>query len=297
MINMVIIRRLLFVLTMGLLTLHGLAQENTLRSGDPPLANQIVVEVVDDVTVNIIAESATVFPSAGVIVRNLYTGATETVTARFDGSFEVAISGTEMMPYQVNAIRILPQTIGAILPGVGTIVYPDYANLRDGQPIPFAIGGQLSYGADVWFAEGRINQVNFNVGDEVSLTMNVRLFVSDADPTLPYTMHGQVALRRLFDENGRQLSTAIGAGYNWSSELTPTGLPILGRYVSDTLIAEAETERLFVDEETGELSFHLNFMTTLPDDLPAGIYVPVFIGQAAIADSQTFDWYANSTLR
>ncbi|MDQ7026296.1 MAG: hypothetical protein Q9P44_12160 [Anaerolineae bacterium] len=286
-------RRLLAMIVIGLLTVTGLAQENRLQQGDPPLAAHISVTTLDDMTVTITGESGAVFASAGVIVRNLYTGATETTIAAGNGSFEVTISGTDRMPYQVNAIRTLPQTITTPLVGVGTIVYPDYSNLREGQAIPFAIGGQISYGAEVWFAEGRINQLTFNADDDLSLTMTVRLFVAAADSALPYTMRGQIALRRLFDENGRQLSTAIGAGDNWSSELTPTGLPILGRYVADTLIAETTTERLFVDEETGELSFRFDFAAIIPDDLPIGIYVPVFRGQASIADSEAFDWYAN----
>jgi hypothetical protein len=291
--NTAIIRRLFLILVVGLLTLPGLAQENTLQAGDPPIASQITVTEVDDVTVNVIGEAGAVFPSAGVIVRNIYPGATVTTIAIGDGSFEVAVSGTEQMQYQVNTVQTLPQTIIDPLPGVGTIVYPDYGNLREGQPIPFAIGGQLAYGAAVWFGEGQINQLNFNAGDELSLTLNVRMFLPVSESTPSYTMRGQLALRRLFDENGRQLSTAIGAGDDWSSELTPTGLPILGWHVPDTIIAQAETERLAVDEETGEVSFRLEFTATIPDDLPAGIYVPVFTGQTAIADSEPFDWYAN----
>jgi hypothetical protein len=291
--NTAIIRQLVLILAIGLLTLHGLAQENTLRVGDPPLASQITVTEVDAVTVNVVGEARAVFASAGVIVRNLYTGATATTIATGNGSFEIALSGTDGMPYQVNAVQTLPQTIIDPLPGVGTIVYPDYGSLREGQPIPFAIGGQLAYGAAVWFGEGQINQLNFNAGDELSLTTNIRMFLPVSESTPSYTMRGQIALRRLFDENGRQLSTAIGAGDNWSSELTPTGLPILGRHVPDTLIAAAETERLRVDDETGEASFRLEFTATIPDDLPAGIYVPVFTGQTAIADSEPFDWYAN----
>jgi hypothetical protein len=281
----------ILILYLGLFVIHPHAQD--LQEGDPPLASKITVETATDITVTIIGEEGAVFPSAQVAIRNLYTGATEFVQARANGSFEAVISGLPLMPYQVNLARSYPtheRDSYDMLPGIGTIIYPNYDSLNN---LPFTFGGQLSHGTGVYFAEGRINQLRFNTGDAFKMTLNIRFFIEDLDTSIPFTMIGNIGFRRLFDENGKQLSTAIGSGDDWSSELTPTGLPILGRTVPDMLLATASTDRLSVDEETREISFSFTFEASIPDDLAAGIYVPVFTGQSSIGNSEPFDWYAN----
>lgn len=286
-------KRILWILILYFALMLIQLQAQDLQEGDPPLASKINIETDTDVTVTILGEEGTVFPSAQVAIRNLYTGAIEFVQARANGSFEATISGLPLMPYQINVARTFPtheRDTYDILPGIGTIIYPNYNFLNS---LPFAFGGKLSHGAGVYFAEGRLNQVRFNAGDNFNMTLSIRFFVDDLDTSLPLTMLGNIGLRRLFDENGNQLSTAIGSGDDWSSELTPTGLPILGRTVPDIPLATVSTERIFVDEEMGELSFRLSFEASIPEDLAAGIYVPVFTGQAAIGNSEPFDWYDN----
>ena len=286
-------KRLFGIIVLYVAMLVNFSQAQDLQEGDPPLADRITIEADSDTTVSIIGEEGAVFPSAQVAVRNLYTGATEFVQASFNGSFEATVSGLDLMPYQVNVARSYPtneRDSYDILPGVGVIIYPEYGSLNN---LHLAFGGQLSHGAGVYFAEGRINQVRFNAGDDFTMNLTFHFFIEDFDTDIPFTMIGNIGLRRIFDENGKQLSTAIGSGDDWSSELTPTGLPILGRTVPDISLATDSTERISVDEETGEISFSLSFEANIPDDLADGIYVPVFTGQAAIGSSESFDWYDN----
>lgn len=275
-----------------------------LTAEDPPYAPLIAVTQQDGQTVVIRGEAGAVFPAAQVAVRNVYTGDTVFASAAANGSFQATLNGTDAMPYQVNTARAYPlaeRDTYNLIPGSGVIVYPPTIAENN-----FSIGGELSYGASYWLADGTLNALNYEPGDEFSLALNARLFAPDSDPSLMYTLRGELALRRLFDAEGRALATDAGAGMGWSSELL-LGLPVLGHTQPDTPLAQSEpvhTQATFPpDEEAteeptsetiipGEITVSLELSGTMPEAAP-GWYGLVFSGTAAIGDSQPFDWYAN----
>lgn len=265
-----------------------------LQAGDPPLVERISLIALDDApyAVLITGEAGAVFPSAQVAVRNIYTGATIYTQANFDGSFSATVAGIANLPYQIQVDTRFDQSITPeTLSGIGVVLHPPYEQIF-GQGIPFGLGGNLSYGAGTWYAEGTINAVDFAQGDTASISLDVAFLIDDFDPSLDYVMRGELGFRRYFDENGTQLSTAIGTGNDWSSELTSTGLPILGRIVPDTFIADAITDDILIDETTGIVTFSFEFESSL-DDLLSGIHAPVFIGEVSVNGSEFVDWDAN----
>ncbi len=268
-----------------------------LTADDPPFAPLISFVQETETTVTVSGEAGAVFPAAQVAVRNVYTGETVYASAAANGSFQATLNGTDAMPYQVNSARAYPLAEREnydTIPGAGVIVYPDM--LAEDH---FSIGGEVSYGASYWLADGEINALNFDPGDDFSLTLDVRLFAPDSDPSLEYTFWGSLSLLPLFDAQGHLL----GSGENWSAQLV-AGLPILGVSVADIPLMQAEpvqVQAAFPTEEDnsdetiipGEIAFTLDFSGALPDNVVPGGYVLVFTGSAAVGDSQPFDWYAN----
>ncbi|MEL6524451.1 MAG: hypothetical protein AAFQ07_01965 [Chloroflexota bacterium] len=262
-----------------------------LPRGAAPRADFITVTPTETPFVVIVAgsEGAT-FPSAQVAVRNLYTGDVTYGQANFNGSFSLTTAGLADMPYQVQTATVFDQiTPPENLEGVGVIVHPRY------QPTAlagtaFAIGGTYAYDAGTWLADGTLNTLTPDSDDDINLTLNVSLFDADIVPNQTYRFRGQLALRRIFDENGVQLSTARNAGSAWSSERTTTNIPIIGREVPDILLSETVTDQVMFKSETGVLSFTFFFGGRLPADMPAGIYMPVLIGQVSIGDSAFETW-------
>lgn len=275
-----------------LFALHLHAQDETrpLRAGDPPLASRIAVSDDDGRTVRISGEAGAVFAGAQVAVRNGYTGETVFVSARGDGSFQATLGGTAAMPYQVNAASSFPPAERdryVVLPGAGTMLHPAQSGAQD-----FAIGGQLSYGGALWYGRGSMDETAFVAGDAFSLSLEVDLLVPEADFSLDYGIGGQLLLRRLFDADGQPLSAGFAA-QDWSSERTETGLPIVGLQSAAVPLAEATARRVFVDDEAGEVRAALRFEAAFPAAIPDGLYGLLLRGQATIADSDPFDWYAN----
>ncbi|GAB5493478.1 MAG: hypothetical protein Phog2KO_36930 [Phototrophicaceae bacterium] len=290
------------ILTLSLLIVQISAQEDEpseiiLDVGDPAIAERINImpSETDPYSVLILGDIGSVFPSAQVAIRNLYTGATVYAQANFDGSFSATISGIQQMPYQVNTDTRFDQTLNPEnLSGIGVVVHPNYDTSSDG--IPFGLGGSLAYGAGTWYADGVINAVDFSQGDTLSLSLDVTFLIDNFDPNLDYVMRGELGFRRYFDENGQQLSTAVGTGNTWSSELTATGLPILGGTVPDIALTETSTDDITIDETTGAITFSLEFETDFPDDLLTGRHLPVFSGSLSVNNSEFVDWTANRIL-
>lgn len=289
----------ILLLTLSILIIPINAQDDeeiiVLEAGDPPLVERLslLASDTDPYTVIISGEAGSVFPSAQVAVRNVYTSATTYAQANFDGSFSATVAGIPQMPYQINTDIRFDQSINPqSLAGIAVILHPNYDPIF-GQDRPFALGGHLSYGAGIWYAEGTINAVDFAQGDNLIIPLDVTFLIDDFDPNLDYVMRGELGFRRYFDENGTQLSTAIGTGDNWSSELTRTGLPILGRTVPDTFITEATTDNISIDDATGVITFSLEFESTLLDELLSGIYMPIFTGEVSVNDSEFVNWHGN----
>jgi hypothetical protein len=259
--------------------------------GSAPIAARITLtpQTADVVLMN--GAVGAVFPRAQVLIRNLHTGETNSTRADAEGAFNIELRGSDLTPYQIHAVENVPNpplTATDDLPGSG-MIYQNYAAPQFGNTrTTFAAGGQLAYGAASWLAEGSIEKLRYAPGETLTLQLNVRMNIpATVDPSLLFIMRGQLALLPMYRADGTPLANA-GAG--WSTVLTKTGLPI---ETVPTRINLGDSNTVQAQRTGDILTFTLTFNAPLPADLPAGQYVPSVTGQAQIADSDWFDWYAN----
>lgn len=283
-------KRFLLGLVVGLLMLPVPILAQTPALGSPPIAARITLAPQTPDVVTMTGAAGAVFPRAQVIIRNLHSGETVIVRADTEGAFTADLRGTDLTPYQVHAAENLPNnTLPATgeLPGRGVIIQNYAPPQFGGTRAPFVVGGRLAYGGASWSGEGIIEKLRYAPGETLSLQLDVRMFVPAADPTLSLTMRGHLALLPIYRADGAPLANA---GDGWSTFLTKTGLPI------ETLPAPIDlgASSPVVTQRTDDiLTFTLDFDVMLPAELPAGLYIPILTGQAQIADSEFFDWYAN----
>lgn len=241
--------------------------------------------------ITIIGDPGAVPASNPVIIRNLATGVISQGDSSADGSFSLTIQGTPHTAYQIHTPQIAPQTIqpGSLLPGPGTIIHR-MPPIPFGGRIPFEISGNVARGAATWQAYGSVNSLRLNPGDPLSVQMDVSMDIASADVNQPWRMSGTLSLTPVIDVAGKPVSNGFFAGQIWSSQLTRTGLPVnLPPEIIplETVIVDS------ISRQENTLVFSLVFNLTVPSDFTPGIYVPVFQGQAQLADSELFDWYDN----
>lgn len=160
----------------------------------------------------------------------------------------------------------------------------------------FNIGGSVAQGASTWSADGEINQLRFNPGDRLKLHLGVTMNA----PGLPsgltgLSMIGRIMLQPVVGADGRQVSGGLNSNNGWSGLLTPGGLAI-DNLRSDFMLGEAVLSSPRVLRRSSQLLFGLNFDLPIPDDLPAGLYVPIFQGYGRIGDGEIFRWEDNGLL-
>jgi hypothetical protein len=160
----------------------------------------------------------------------------------------------------------------------------------------FYIAGSVAQGASLWMAQGRINQLSFNAGDQLILELDVRLNAPAlADGLVGLHMIGQLGLQPVIGAEGWQAPGGMNSNNGWSNLLTPSGLPIANvqgdAWLGDTFVVASQIIR-----RDDQLLFPLRFMFTIPDDLPAGMYVPIFQGLGQVGDGERFRWQDNGVL-
>lgn len=260
---------------------------------DPVILERITITDFGRNSVRLIGAEGAAAGSAVVAVRNLWTGETTSMETLENGGFAVQVPGTIFTPFRISHARSFSdEDLAAdILPGVTTDLYRPLAASE--QQVVFDTAGLLAYGAGRWQATGRINGTRLQAGGPFTLLFEARMTLPDAEVTLPYQMYGTLAFRPISDEAGNPLAS-IGAG--WSSTLTAEGVPVQGGAVADRVIAFAQTDAMRPNTDLGTLSFDFIFADVVPANLPAGHYIPVFIGQASIEDSAPFLWSQNRIL-
>lgn len=110
------------------------AQSNTLQAGDPPVTSRIQISEPDENgIVTITGEANAVFPTALVVVRNLYTNQQVITNAGIAGGFTARIYGPGNTPFWISpatrlddALRTTDQTVPG---GPGTIIYGQTDNV------------------------------------------------------------------------------------------------------------------------------------------------------------------------
>lgn len=157
----------------------------------------------------------------------------------------------------------------------------------------FAISGPVAQGASRWTARGRINALAFEPGEQMVLQLDVTLNAPDLPEGLTgLKMMGQVGLQPLIGPDGRQAAGGLNSNNGWADLLTPSGLAITN-LSGDFILGQAAVPAPQIIRQGSRLLFGLQFAVTLPDDLPAGRYVPFFQGFAQVADGEPFAWEAN----
>lgn len=154
----------------------------------------------------------------------------------------------------------------------------------------FFVAGPVSGGASAWTARGRIASRALSPGDELVLELDVTLNAPDLPASLVgLRMLGELWLQPVIGPDGVQRAGGLNSNNGWSSLLTPGGLAI-DNLRGDFLLGTAATEAARVIRRGDNLIFGLQFRLTLPANLPAGRYVPLFTGLAQIGDGEPFRW-------
>jgi hypothetical protein len=160
----------------------------------------------------------------------------------------------------------------------------------------FTTGGPIAEGASIWSADGQINQLRFSPGDTLMLQLGITMNV----PGLPsglsgLSMIGQIILQPVVGADGRQVAGGLNSNNGWSGLLTPSGLAI-DNLRNDFVLGETILPSPRVLRRDDQLMFGLGFDIQIPDDFPAGLYVPVFQGYGRIGDGEAFRWEDNGLL-
>jgi hypothetical protein len=158
----------------------------------------------------------------------------------------------------------------------------------------FSISGSLAAGR--WNAFGRINNQSFAPGDTLILEMDVVMDALELPAGLSgLRMLGELRLQPVIGADGFMTAGGLGSNNGWSDRLTPSGLAI-SNLRGDFLLGETVVAPNDIIRQNDQLIFPLDFTITLPDDLPAGMYTPLFEGFGQVADGERFRWQDNSPL-
>ncbi|MBZ0296738.1 MAG: hypothetical protein K8L99_29525, partial [Anaerolineae bacterium] len=208
-------------------------------------------------------------------------------TATLDEIQFVTIEGDEQVSY--NVAQDVPP-----LDEVDGVVY--LQNALEGNLSRFTVSGTLAQSAQTWSARGRVQSLTLHSGENLRLQLDVTMNVPDLAPSLVgLNMMGQIWLQPVADREGRPVSGGLDSNNGWSAVLTPSGLAI-DNLRSDFLLGETTVPSPQVLRRDGQLVFGLNFDLPLPEDLPDGLYVPVFRGMGRISDGEIFVWEENGVL-
>lgn len=160
----------------------------------------------------------------------------------------------------------------------------------------FTISGALAGSSSVWSALGRINQLSFEPGETLAVELDATLNTPDfPDGLVGLRMIGQIGLQPVVGRDGAQTAGGLDSNNGWSDALTPSGLAISGLR-GDFILGETVVPANQVIRQDEQLVFPLDFNLTLPDDLPAGMYVPFFRGFLQVGDGEILRWEANGPL-
>lgn len=306
---------LFLILIWSILSLGNVyAQTSTPVQGDPPNAALITISPPDERgIVTISGASNAVFPLAQLSIRNLFTEQTVYANATITGSFSATIYGPGRTPFWISPAATIPDTARnrptALIGGAGVIIYGNASNtvtmpsnafptsqLTDSTVTRFYTAGAIAQGASFWYANGRINTTRLNGGDDLTLEMDM-VFNLTSNTTLDnIRLFAEIALQPVAIQNDSNSPasyiSATHTNNGLSNVLTPSGLAI------DNLRGDYRFERIeipptAITQEGNQLFVGLRFTTTIPTDLPNGIYVPMLTGYIQQGDSTPILWEEN----
>lgn len=169
-------------------------------------------------------------------------------------------------------------------------------NSRIGEaPTRFTVGGAVGGGASYWSARGRVDRLRVPDRElplqlELDITLNAPDFSAVG---LDLRMIGQIGLLPVVADVGAGQFVQPGPLTNngWSTLRTPSGIAIdnLGEVV---FLAESVVDTTQIVSRQGSLTFGFDFTITIPDNLPPGMYLPVFQGLSEL-NGERAPWEAS----
>jgi hypothetical protein len=166
------------------------------------------------------------------------------------------------------------------------------------EPIRFVIGGAVAQGSGFWSARGRADRLDLSDTEQpLEFEFDVTMNTPELPPELvDLRLIGQVSLQPVVAQIGGGFSPIAGQTTNngWSNLQTPSGLAI-DDLRSDIFLGETIVEAAEVLQRDDTLRFALRFSLTLPDDLPDGLYVPIFQGFTQLRNTR-IPWEATGHL-
>ena len=291
-------RRLyLAFITLMVLAGNARAQPPMPQPGDPPVLSLIRASEADESgTATISGGEGAVYAAANLLIRNLYTGQTVSTRASINGSFSARIRGDSSTPYWIGTLASEPteaerNTTGSLPGGAGAILF-DVEGQAEGTP--FSVAGTLAEGT-LWSARGQVDALALDPGDNLRLRMNVllELPVLPADTQWIGVLGLQPIARAAQDGVIRPVGDAL-SNNGWSAIQTPSGLAV-DNLRSSAALGEVVVGAQQMTRDDAGYRFTFDFNLALPDDLPPGLYVPLFEGYTQQLDGMRVRWGQNGT--
>jgi hypothetical protein len=179
--------------------------------------------------------------------------------------------------------------------------------------VTFDAGGQIPTIDGRWTARGTASRgdargadvLRMNSGDSLAVQLDVRLTAAARPPAarLVGTLSLQpVAVMGRSTADGDSVFAAVsdtGTNFGWSDARTPSGMPIdnINRRIGLGASGAATVQPYQIVGAGDEAFFPMDWTITLPDDLPTGLYVPVFTGAFVLPDGTIRPWDAPSDAR
>lgn len=161
-------------------------------------------------------------------------------------------------------------------------------------PVRFTVSGAVAQGAGRWHAQARLQRFALQAEDTLRMEIDVALEAPALGASLVgLQMIGRIGLQPV--AVGSDLVPTSGGLHTqngWSSVLTPSGIAV-DNLVGDVMLGEVVVPPSNIIREDDTLVFGIPIDLPLPDDLPAGVYVPFFEGYAQVGDGERFRWSDN----
>ena len=206
-------------------------------------------------------------------------------TATLDG---IAFTGAD-------ATESFSLPLGGAIPGVDESDGIVRLDSKLGDDITrFSVDGTVAQSAGRWTARGRLNNANLQPGDTLVLELDVTLTAPDLGTgVVDLQVGGELGLQPVADADGKQAAGGWDSNNGWSNALTPSGLGIINLR-GDFMLGKTQISPTQIIHRGADILFPLTFEIQLPDDLPAGMYVPLFRGMGQVGDGDPFVWAENS---
>lgn len=215
--------------------------------------------------------------------------------APIDDRYEV-LTLNEVRLLDADGVPLATRTINEIMTPTNEVDgVVRLASAVGDDPTRFTVAGPVAGGASYWFARGRADRISVSDRSQpLHLEMDVTLLAPDFLATgLDLRMVGQVGLLPVAADVGAGHTILPGPLTNngWSTLTTPSGLAIdnLGEEI---FLAEAVVDTPQVVARNGALVFGFSYALTIPDTVPAGMYVPVFHGLTEL-NGERIPWETN----